>query len=113
MRRLITILILAVAVAVTSTAASSGRPVWEPVNNENATTAIAAAKAADSDAFESEVINGALYIYTPKRVNVKVFTILGQPISSETLDAGIWRLNINKRGIYILKTGSQTKRVTI
>jgi hypothetical protein len=29
------------------------------------------------------------------------------------LEPGIWKLNIPKRGIYILKIGSQTRRVTI
>jgi hypothetical protein len=113
MRRFLSIIILLTTVAVAAIAAGQGRPVWEPVNSEAAASAIASAKAADSDNFESEVINGALYIYAPRRINIKVFTILGQPISQETLEPGIWKLNIPKRGIYILKIGSQTRRVTI
>lgn len=55
------------------------------------------------------------YIYidleTPQ--TVVLFTILGQPVTQMQLPAGTSRLKVNDRGIYILKIGSTTRRITI
>lgn len=44
---------------------------------------------------------------------VKVFTILGQLVAQQKLEPGVWSMSIPARGIYILKVGSVTRRVTI
>ena len=62
---------------------------------------------------EMAVRENYIYIATPRSVNVKVFTILGQLISQSTLPAGIHRLPMSAKGIYIIKIGSSTRRVTI
>lgn len=62
---------------------------------------------------EMAVRDNFIYIATPRPVSVKVFTILGQLISQATLPAGIHRLPMSAKGIYIIKIGSSTRRVTI
>lgn len=62
---------------------------------------------------EMLVREGFIYIATNRAVSVKVFTILGQLISQETLQPGIHRLPMSAKGIYIIKIGSSTRRVTI
>ena len=62
---------------------------------------------------EMAVRENYIYIATPRSVNVKVFTILGQLISQSTLPAGIHRLPMSAKGIYIIKIESSTRRVTI
>lgn len=54
-----------------------------------------------------------LYLTVSKPVTVKVFSILGQLISQETLQPGTRRLRIAARGIYILKIGAVTRRITL
>ncbi|MDE6814361.1 MAG: T9SS type A sorting domain-containing protein, partial [Duncaniella sp.] len=58
--------------------------------------------------------DSAIYVTSQHQVSVKVFTILGQLISQETLPAGTHRLQMSAKGIYILKIGTNiTRRVTI
>lgn len=59
------------------------------------------------------VRDSCIYVTSPRQVSVKVFTILGQLISQETLPAGTHRLQMSAKGIYILKLGTTTRRVTI
>ena len=62
---------------------------------------------------EMAVRDNFIYIAAPRPVTVKVFTILGQLISQTTLPAGIHRLPMSAKGIYIIKIGGSTRRVTI
>ncbi len=64
---------------------------------------------------QTEVVvrDGYIYISTQKPVTVKIFSILGQQIHQETVAAGLHRLRLNSKGIFILKAGSLTKRVTL
>lgn len=59
------------------------------------------------------VKDGYLYITTNEEVTVKVFSILGQLISQQTIPVGTYRLHLPARGIYILKAGSVTRRITV
>lgn len=54
-----------------------------------------------------------IYVELDQPQTVKLFTILGQPISQVQLPAGTSRFRVSARGIYILKIGSSTRRVTI
>lgn len=67
----------------------------------------------DGEGLEVAVKDQVIYISTDRAIDVKVFTILGQLISSETLGPGTHRLQVKSRGIYILKAGSVTRRITI
>lgn len=59
------------------------------------------------------VRDGVIYISTPRPVQVKLFTILGQLVAQSQIAPGTARIRPTGRGIYILKAGSFTCRVTI
>ena len=67
----------------------------------------------DAEGPEVIVSEGYVYVSTTRPTTVKVFSILGQLISQETIQPGISRFRLPSRGIYILKVGTLTKRITI
>ena len=82
--------------------------VWEEVAQKPERT-----EHIDAEDVDIATHNGYLYITTSRPVPVKIFTILGQPVSQTTLPQGTHRLRIGAKGIYILKIGSVTRRLTI
>lgn len=108
MRRFLAIL----TVVLWAMTASSAAPRWESVDTPVVMEVISGQKS-DDNAVEMTVKDGYVYIGTSRAVTVKVFTILGQLISQESLTAGTHRLRMTTRGVYILKVGSSTRRVTI
>lgn len=92
--------------------ASSASPRWESVDTPVEMEVISDQKS-DENVVEMTVKEGYVYIGTTRPVTVKVFTILGQLISQESLTAGTHRLRMTTRGVYILKVGTSTRRVTI
>ncbi len=100
MRKLLVTLILAVTAAAGSLAANS--PQWEEV------TAPTPAVTKDmGQETETEIV------VSDKPVTVKLFSILGQLISQETVKPGLHRIRLASRGIYILRAGTTTRRITI
>lgn len=99
-------------VAMAASAAFAARN-WEEVNNPPAAVHRQDKVSVEQDEVDILVYEGSVYITSGKPVQVKVFTILGQIISSETVPAGTHRLKLNSRGIYILRIGTQTRRITI
>lgn len=85
-------------------------PRWESVDSPGR---IFTEQRADAEAVDVAVRDSCIYVTSPRQVSVKVFTILGQLISQETLPAGTHRLQMSAKGIYILKLGTTTRRVTI
>ena len=57
--------------------------------------------------------NGYIYVNTTRPVEIKVFSILGQLIRQEKISAGTFRFRLESKGIYIVKAGTVTRRVTI
>ena len=57
--------------------------------------------------------DGVIYVRTPRRVEVKVFTILGQNVSQATLPPGLNMLNVASRGIYMVRIGNVTYKVPL
>lgn len=92
--------------------ASSAAPRWESVDVP-ARVLPSEPQRSDDNAVEMAVSEGYIYIGTSRPVTVKVFTILGQLISQESLPAGTHRLRMTAKGVYILKIGASTRRVTI
>lgn len=108
MRRLLSTLALALTLSMAATGAT---PRWEGVD---VPPRVASTTQHTGDgAVDVAVIDGYIYIGATRQVSVKVFTILGQLISQETLPAGSHRLRMTARGVYILKVGESTIRVTI
>ena len=100
----ILLLTLAAALTVPATAAPAQKWRWEQVET-----------ARGDLSEELAVVVGANHIYITvyRPTAVKLFTILGQPVSQVTLPAGTSRFKVAARGIYILKAGSTTRRITI
>ena len=69
--------------------------------------------AEDGGIVEVSVRGLSIYVTASRPVQVKIFTILGQPIVQQNIAAGTTRLSVNARGIYILKAGDATCRVTV
>lgn len=108
MRRLLAMLIVTMVVAVASAVAAA--PVWEEVTSPHA--AITQTLEMDADT-QIAVSDGYIYLWTEKPVTVKLFSILGQLISQETVKPGLHRMRMASRGIYILRAGTTTRRITI
>ena len=68
-----------------------------------------------SDGIEIYGRNGTITIVTPKRITVRVYTILGQMVSQATLQPGTseLRLGSRSRGIYLVRIGNLTQKVAI
>lgn len=74
---------------------------------------VEATEASLADDIYVAVRDSYIYVTLSRPTQVKLFTILGQPISQTTLPAGTSRFRLASRGIYILKAGSFTRRITI
>ena len=103
MRRLILILLVGCGICFGADAASA----WERTGGKVSLERV------DGEAPEVRVSEGYVYVTTTRPVTVNVFSILGQLISQETIQPGISRFRLPSRGIYILKVGTMTKRITI
>lgn len=106
LKNIILALMIATAVVTPAYAYAKG---WESVKTERSD---AKTVAKDQDV-EIRASRGEIIIISSRQVHVKVFSILGQLISSETLAPGISRLPIAAHGIYIIKTGELTCKVAV
>lgn len=95
----------------TALAAWCGPIKWEeasrPRDNQARTQSV------DSEGVDVMVNDGWVYVTASKIVTIRIFSILGQPIITETMQPGTYRLHLASRGIYILKVGAVTRRITI
>ena len=66
-----------------------------------------------SDGIEIYGSNGTITIVTPKKITVRVYTILGQMVSQATLQPGTSELRLNSRGIFLVRIGNITQKVAI
>ena len=57
--------------------------------------------------------DGYIYVTTSRSVTVSLYTILGQLIVQQSVQPGTTRIKAPSRGVYILKAGSTTRRVTV
>lgn len=58
------------------------------------------------------VAPGQVVVSSSHPVQIKIFTILGQVVSSETLPAGVSRLTLS-HGVYIVKVGDLTCKIAV
>lgn len=98
-----------VAAAFSSGAANG----WESTDKAMTAAERAASERVDSDSPDVWVRDGYIYIAAQRPVTVKIFSILGQLISQESVPAGTYRFHLASRGIYILKAGTLTRRITL
>ena len=109
MRRFLLILIIFAAAVIGGKAADG----WESANQPQNTAGTETIERGDQDTPAIWVEGRYIYIDTPRPVTVKIFSILGQLVSQESVTAGRHRLQLSTRGIYILKIGSTTRRITL
>lgn len=106
MKRLLLILSIAAMLASAPAAEAAPARTWESIE----------LVAADNDSpldVRVNVREGYVYVTVSRRTQVKLFTILGQTVSQTELPAGTSRLRVGARGIYILKAGDTTVRITL
>lgn len=82
---------------------------WEPIKNEKTETRHITK---DSD-IEIRATRGLIQVNVSHTVQVKIFTILGQLISSETLQPGSHQFAVSAHGVYIVKAGDLTCKVAL
>ncbi|MCC8038114.1 MAG: T9SS type A sorting domain-containing protein [Bacteroidales bacterium] len=104
------LLAVALATAMGVTAQSSSH--WESADPAKARQGATVEKV-EADQPEVWVKDGYIYITAPRAVTIRIYSILGQMISQEAVPPGTFRLHVASRGIYILKMGNLTRRVTL
>ncbi len=89
--------------------ASAASPKWESPRTDRS-DAVVVVKDAD---VQIKVAKGVIIVTSTRPVQIKVFTILGQLVSQETLPAGTSQLSLNTHGVFIVKTGDLTCKVAL
>ncbi len=107
-RRLCSIFALAALSLAILLPASSFAKGWEPVRTD---VSGFNSVAHDNDV-EIRVSPGHVVVVASQPVQIKVFTILGQVVSNETLQAGVSRLPLS-HGVYIVKVGDLTCKIAV
>ncbi len=108
MKRIVLLLALVACVwCADSVLAQTRVPVWEVVQVDEESAD------ATTDAIETEVRDGKVYIRVQHPVEVRVYSILGQLVTKRKLSAGTTALTLGSRGIYILKTDTVTRRINL
>lgn len=103
--KLVTVMLASIAVMMPLSSFAKG---WEPVRTD---VSGLNSVARDNDV-EIRVSPGHVVVVASQSVQIKVFTILGQIVSSETLPAGISRLPLS-HGVYIVKVGDLTCKIAV
>lgn len=110
MRRLLIILFTALFTLV-SVEGAGAKMVWKETSKQMPSQEIVDSQIADG--FEVYASQGSIIIRTDKKVDVRVFTILGQLVSQATLNPGTSELKMKSRGIYIIKIDNITQKIAI
>ena len=109
MRRLLVILTFVLALGLENVALAEVQ--WRETNREVQGKSLNDPRT--SDGVEIYGSNGVITIVTPKRITVRVYTILGQMISQATLQPGTSELRLGSRGIYLVRIANITQKVAI
>lgn len=97
---------LLLAMAVPSHAAPKG---WESPKTERSD----ARTVARYSELEIKAARGTIIITTSHTLPIKIFTILGQLVNSETLSPGTSQYSVPAHGVYIIKAGDLTCKVAL
>ena len=76
-------------------------------------TSITVSEQDETERFEVNVKNGYIYVSTSRPATIQIYSILGQLVMQQSVPSGTTRLKAPTRGIYILKAGARTMRITI
>ena len=110
MRKLLIKIVLLLAVAVAAPGLTSAAPKgWEAVRVERSDT-----KSVVKDAeIEIKAAPGVIVVKSDHHVQIKIFTILGRLVNSETLAPGSMQFTVPAHGVYIVKVGGLTCKVAV
>lgn len=101
------LIVVLAGIAAAPAAAAPGR--WEQVKSERSDARVVAK---DSDT-EIRAARGLVVVSNSRQVQVKIYTILGQLVSRETLPPGISQIYIQPHGVYIIKIGDLTCKAAL
>ena len=82
---------------------------WEPVKTERQDAKVVMRETE----IEIKAASGMLFVSTNHPIQIKVFTILGRLVNTETLPAGKSQLTLPAHGVYIVKVGDLTCKVAV
>ncbi|MDE6329948.1 MAG: T9SS type A sorting domain-containing protein [Muribaculaceae bacterium] len=82
---------------------------WESVRSERSD---AMTVARDNDV-EVRAAKGLIVVNTSKPVQVRIYTILGQLVSRETIPQGTSQIAIAPHGVYIIRIGDLTCKAAL
>lgn len=82
---------------------------WEPVKTERADAKVVVRE----NEVEIKSAPGLIQVNSNHPVQIKIFTILGRLVSSESLPQGMMQFAVPAHGVYIVKAGGLTCKVAI
>lgn len=91
--------------------AENKAPQWETVSSDDSSDSMHDELQRENVTISSR--DGAIYISVAKPVKIEIYSILGQLITSKQIKPGTVRLSLNRRGVYILKAGTITRRINL
>ena len=103
---LFTALLLIAAPAIPAASATRG---WEAVKIERSD----AKTVTRASEFEVKSASGVIIITASHQMQVKIFTILGRLVSSNTVPQGTSQFTLPAHGVYIVKIGDVTCKVAV
>lgn len=109
MKKLRIILISAMLLSATLLPVSLPARIWEPIRTERNDVKTVTR---DSE-IEIKATRGVIQITLSRPMQVKVFTILGRQVGTETVAAGTSQLIIRSHGVYIVKVGDIAAKVAV
>lgn len=110
MKRLLTYILLACVCALASPQDAQAAKSWESVRQERLSEGKVVTRTGD---VEVRTLSGTILIYASRPMQVRVFSILGQLVSSETVPAGVSQLSLGSHGLFIVKVGDLTCKVAL
>ena len=111
MRRLIASVLVGLAIVLQGGMGGCARLKWQPADVVVEGSSLNNPDEAGGVAIYSP--DGSIIVVTGHEVEVSVFTILGQLVCKDSVKPGTSILNINSRGIYIVKIANVTQKVAL
>lgn len=109
LNRLTPIAVAALLAAAPFVASAASHKGWEPVKTERSD----AKSVVKETEIEIKVASRMIFVTTNHPVQIKIFTILGRLVSSETVPVGKSQLQLPASGIYVVKAGELTCKVAV
>ncbi len=110
MKRVIAKIVFVCVCALVAPQALQAAKNWESVRQERLAEGRIVTRTSE---VEVRTLSGTILIYANRPVQVRVFSILGQLVSSDTVPAGVSQLTLGTHGMFIVKVGDLTCKVAL